>query len=54
MTIMRKMLASKIHRATVTESNIDYEGSITLSPQLRQEADLKPYDAVYIWNITTV
>jgi len=53
MTIMRKMLASKIHRATVTESNVDYEGSITLSPKLRKEADLIPYDAVQVWNVTT-
>ncbi len=53
MTIMRKMLAAKIHRATVTESNIDYEGSITIPPQLRQQADLMPYDAVQVWNVTS-
>lgn len=52
MTIMRKKLAAKIHRATVTEANIDYEGSITLPPQLREKAGLMPYDAVNIWDIT--
>jgi aspartate 1-decarboxylase len=53
MTIMRKVLASKIHRATVTESNIDYEGSITIGPQLRKAADFMPYDAVQVWNVSS-
>ena len=53
MTMMRKMLGSKIHRATVTESNRDYEGSITIPPNLMQAAHLLPHEAVQVWNVTS-
>ncbi len=46
------MLKSKIHRATVTEADLDYEGSITISPELLKAADILPNEAVNIWNIT--
>ena len=49
---MRTMLKGKIHRATVTEANVNYEGSITLSPELLEAADMLPHEAVNIWNIT--
>ncbi|MGL5742265.1 MAG: aspartate 1-decarboxylase [Legionella sp.] len=48
----RKMLKSKIHRACVTEADLDYEGSITISPELLKAADILPYEAVNVWNIT--
>lgn len=48
----RKMLKSKIHRASVTEADLDYEGSITISPELLQAADILPYEAVNVWNVT--
>ena len=51
--MMRKLLASKIHRATVTQSNVDYEGSIAMSPKLIEAAGLMPYEAVQIWNVTS-
>ncbi len=51
--MMRKMLASKIHRATVTESNVDYEGSIAISSKLLDAAQLLPYEAVQVWNVTS-
>ncbi len=47
------MLAAKIHRATVTQANVDYEGSIAISPILREAAGLMPYEAVQIWNVTS-
>jgi len=50
---MRKMLAAKIHRATVTQANVDYEGSIALSYKLVEAAQLLPYEAVQVWNITS-
>lgn len=50
--MMRVMMKSKIHRATVTESNIDYEGSITIDEFLMQEADIMPYEQVDIYNIS--
>jgi aspartate 1-decarboxylase len=48
----RKMLAAKIHRATVTAANVDYEGSITVPPELLQAAGIHPYESVHVWNVT--
>jgi aspartate 1-decarboxylase len=48
----RQIFKSKIHRATVTGSNIDYEGSVTIDSNLMRAADIVPYEAVHIWNIT--
>jgi len=48
---MRTMLKSKIHRARVTETNIDYEGSITIDKKLMEEADILPYEQVEVLNI---
>ncbi|HZP26173.1 MAG TPA: aspartate 1-decarboxylase [Dehalococcoidia bacterium] len=48
---MRTMLKSKIHRATVTEANINYEGSITLDPLLMEAADLLPFEQVHVLDI---
>jgi aspartate 1-decarboxylase len=53
MEFMRKLLASKIHRATVTQSNVDYEGSIAMPLELIEAAGLMPYEAVQIWNVTS-
>jgi aspartate 1-decarboxylase len=47
----RTMLKSKIHRARVTDCNIDYEGSITIDPVLLQAADILPFERVEIVNI---
>jgi aspartate 1-decarboxylase len=44
------MLKSKIHRATVTEANIEYEGSVTIDQDLLDAADLLAYERVDIWN----
>ena len=48
---MRIMLKSKIHRARVTETNIDYEGSITIDTKLMEAADILPYEQVEVLNI---
>ena len=48
---MRIMLKSKIHRARVTQLNIDYEGSITIDKKLMEEADILPYEQVQVLNI---
>jgi len=45
------MLKSKIHRARVTQLNIDYEGSITIDSKLMEEADILPYEQVQVLNI---
>ncbi len=46
----RKMLKSKIHRATVTEANVEYEGSVSIDSELLRAADILPYEEVDIWN----
>ncbi len=48
----RTMLKSKIHRATVTEANIEYEGSVTIDKNLLDAADMLPYERVEIWDCT--
>jgi len=48
---MRVMLKSKIHRAYVTDCNIDYEGSITIDKGLMEAADILPYERVEVLNI---
>jgi len=48
---MRSMLKSKIHRARVTEVNLDYEGSITIDKALMEAGDLLPYERVEVLNI---
>jgi len=50
--VIRTMLKSKIHRATVTEANVEYEGSITIDRALMDAADLLPYERVDIWDCT--
>jgi len=45
------MLRSKIHMATVTESNIAYEGSITIDEAILKEAGMLPYEQVMISNV---
>ena len=50
--MQRIMLKSKIHRATVTDANVDYEGSITLNEDLMETAGLLPFEQVHIYNIT--
>ena len=42
---------SKIHRATVTEANLNYEGSITIDRKLMDAANLLPYERVQVLNI---
>ena len=46
------MLAGKIHRATVTDANLHYEGSITIDLDLLEAAKIVPYAQVQIYNIT--
>jgi aspartate 1-decarboxylase len=48
----RKMMRAKIHRATVTEANVDYEGSITIDRELMDATDLLPNEAVHVWDVT--
>ena len=47
-----KMLKSKIHRATVTEADLNYEGSISIDENLMNAAKLQPYEKVHVLDIT--
>ena len=49
---VRSMLKSKIHRARVTQADLDYEGSLTLDRELLEAADILPFEEVQVWNVT--
>jgi aspartate 1-decarboxylase len=43
---------SKIHRATVTHADLEYEGSVTIDVELLEAANILPYESVHVWNVT--
>ena len=49
--MFRAFCKSKIHRATLTDANLHYEGSITIDSDLMQAADIQPYEKVHVVNI---
>ncbi len=48
----RTLLKSKIHRATVTEANLDYEGSVTIDRALMDAADIVDHEQVDLYDVT--
>ncbi len=48
---MRTMLKSKIHRARITQVDLDYEGSITIDRSLMEASDILPFERVEVLNI---
>lgn len=50
--MLRTLLKSKIHRATVTEADLHYEGSISIDRDLMDLADLKRFEKIEIYNVT--
>ncbi len=48
----RFVLKSKIHRATVTEADLHYEGSVTIDADLMRAADIVEYEQVHIYDVT--
>lgn len=48
----RTLFKSKIHRATVTQADLHYEGSITIDTDLLEAADILPHEWVAVWNVT--
>ncbi len=48
----RILLKSKIHRATVTDANVEYEGSISIDAELMAAADILPWERVEVWDCT--
>src|SRR5688572_30642319 len=51
--MMRRMCKSKIHGATVTESNLNYVGSLTIDRALMDAANIVPYEWLHVVNVTT-
>ncbi len=49
--MLRCMLKAKIHMATVTESNLEYEGSITIAEDILKETGILPYELVMVSNL---
>lgn len=47
----RTMCKSKIHRATITDADLNYEGSITIDPDLLDAADIREYEQVHVVNV---
>lgn len=47
----RQMLRAKIHRAKVTQTELEYEGSLTLDGDLMRAADLAPYERIEVYNV---
>ena len=50
--MQRTMCKGKIHRATVTQANLNYVGSITIDADLLEAADIYPYEKVQVVNVT--
>ncbi|MGE4318042.1 MAG: aspartate 1-decarboxylase [Deferribacterales bacterium] len=50
--MMREMFKSKIHRATVTDADLHYEGSIGIDLDLMEASGIREYEKVDVWNIT--
>jgi len=50
--VLLTLMKSKLHRATVTEANVEYEGSIAIDPRLLRAADIREYEQVAVWNCT--
>ncbi len=48
----RRMFSGKIHRATVTQADLDYEGSITIDKDLLDASGILEHEEVQIWNVT--
>lgn len=48
--MLRTMCKSKIHRATITDANLNYQGSITIDEELLEAADILPYERVQVVN----
>jgi aspartate 1-decarboxylase len=50
--MQRQMLKSKVHRARVTEADLNYEGSLTLDRELMRAANLLPYEKIHVFNVS--
>ena len=47
-----QVFKSKIHRATITQADLDYEGSVSIDEELMELAQISEHEAVHVWNVT--
>ncbi len=52
MSVRLHLFKSKIHRATVTHADLEYEGSMTVAADLLQAAGIREHEMVHVWNVT--
>ena len=50
--MIKQLLRAKIHRATITHADLDYEGSVTIDEDLIDAAGMVEFEAVHVWNLT--
>ncbi len=50
--MFRELLKAKIHRATVTQVDLHYEGSLNVDRTLMEAAGILPYETVHVWNVS--
>lgn len=50
--MFRTLLKSKIHRVTVTDADLHYEGSVSIDENLLEAANILPHEHVHIWDVT--
>lgn len=50
--MLRTLCRSKIHRATITEANVDYIGSLTIDRDLLERSDILPFEQVHVVNVS--
>lgn len=50
--MQRSLLKSKIHRVTVTDADLHYEGSVSIDLNLLEAADIVPHEHVHVWDVT--
>ncbi|SDN66424.1 L-aspartate 1-decarboxylase [Desulfonauticus submarinus] len=50
--MLRQFLLAKIHRATITDANLNYEGSIAICPDLLKASGILPFEKVEVYNLT--
>lgn len=48
----RRMFLGKIHRATITQADLHYEGSVTIDQDLMDASGMIPHEEVHVWNVT--
>lgn len=51
LVMLIKLMKTKLHRATVTQSDLNYEGSIGIDAALLEASGILPFEAVHVWNL---